>query len=339
MKYNQINRLILFGGAPLLAATAKMAQGMNLALFVYTSPRHIEEVLDDQGNTLKDELDKLKIKYCITENINQEKDELFQQVDANTLGIGMGEAWSFDEEIIKKFSGRLLDFMGIPHPRYRGGAHYTWMILRGDKIGGCNLQVINTEMIQGEFDSGEIVKSVNYNFPESARIPLDYFNAAVPQEINFIKEFLQEVEAGKEFNLHFPQESQSLFLPRLNTIEQGWINWAWLGVDIERFICAFDEPYAGASTLVNGCRVHLKTAYLDDREKAFHSFQSGLVDRITPEEGIVIASSSGLLKIKRVLNEIHQDITMQLKLGDRFYTLYHQLEESLLFRANYNAKK
>ena len=43
-------------------------------------------------------------------------------------------------------------------------------------------------------------------------------------------------------------EKQSLFLPRLYTPKNGWINWQWRGKDIVKFINSFDEPYIGSST-------------------------------------------------------------------------------------------
>lgn len=338
MRYNQINKIILFGGAPLLLNAALWLKKNQYQLFVYTSPRHAEEVLDDQGNHLGALLKAAGIDYVATEDINTEP-SLLPLIDEHTLGIGMGEAWSFNADIIQSFRGRLLDFMGIPHPRYRGGAHYTWMILRGDKQCACNLQVINEEMVQGEFDSGEIVKTKKYRFPESVRIPLDYFKAAVKEEVAFIEEFLTEVKAGKDFHLAVPDESQSLFLPRLNTMQQGWINWNWSGLDVERFICAFDEPYAGASTQIDGRRVHLKEAQLDTSEPPFHPYQSGLITRMTEAEGIVVATTSGHLKIQRVLDEKGQDCKNQLHIGQRFYTTQILLEQAMLYKASYGVKK
>ncbi|HAT1774457.1 TPA: hypothetical protein ACGG5K_001533 [Legionella pneumophila] len=337
MKYNQIDKVILFGGAPLLVATANWLKSNNFRLIIYTSPRHAVEPLDETGLTLKETLERLEVSYVITENINSEP-TLKQEITPNTLGLGMGEAWSFSEEIINQFQGRLLDFMGIPHPRYRGGAHYTWMILRNDKQGGCNLQVINKDMIQGIFDSGGIVKTSSYRFSETARIPMDYFNEAVNHEVAFIKEFFDEIKQGKEFNLMPPDESKSLYLPRLNTINQAWINWDWDGEEIERFICAFDNPYAGASTFLNNIRVHLKSCKLDKSEACFHPFQSGLITRITPKEGVVIATRSGHLSVKHVINYENDDISKLLKIGQRFYTPIDNIEYGMQYHATYGTK-
>lgn len=338
MKYNSIDKVILFGGAPLLVATARYLKESGLGLRIYTSPRHAVEPLDASGTTLAQALDAMGVPFVSTEDINKERG-LLSEITPGTLGLGMGEAWSFGPEIIQKFGGRLLDFMGIPHPRYRGGAHYTWMILRSDRQGACNLQVINEEMIQGEFDSGEIVKTRGYQFPPWARTPMDYFTAAVPEEVIFIREFIDEAKAGKEFYLRKPDESKSLFLPRLNTMVHGWIDWSWQGRDLERFICAFDEPYAGASTRVGGqTRVHLKGVALDETEGPFHPFQCGLITRITPDEGYVLATRGGHLKVKTIVPSKGETLGRPLKVGDRLFTPAADLESALGVRASYGSK-
>ena len=90
--------------------------------------------------------------------------------------------------------------MGIPLPQYRGGAHYTWQILMENKMGCCNLQMVNEHTVQGVFDSGEIIKTEDYNFPDTVRSPNDYFEVAVAHEVKFVKAFLNEIREGKKFH-------------------------------------------------------------------------------------------------------------------------------------------
>ena len=52
-------------------------------------------------------------------------------------------------------------------------------------------------------------------------------------------------------------------------------------IDVERFICAFDEPYVGASTNLNGDIVRIKSVCLSQQDGFFHHFQSGLIYRKT----------------------------------------------------------
>ncbi len=337
MKFPIFDKVILFGGSLTLVGLAQWLKSEHMKVFIYTSPRHAAEPLGTDGKTLAERLDRLELSYIETEDINAQH-ELVDEITPTTMGIGIGEAWSFDAEIIEAFGGRLLDYMGIPLPRYRGGAHYTWMILREDRDSGCCLQVINTDMVQGVFDSGEIVKSRSFQFPQTARIPDDYFDAEVEQAILFIKEFLVEVQQGKDFILKDLDESKSLYLPRLYTIKQGWIDWSWSGRDIERFIRAFDSPYMGASTIMDGDRVFLKDAHLEGTEAPFHPFQSGLITRLSEEEGAVVATREGHLHIKRVFDEKGQSLLPTLNAGMRFFTPLDQLEKALTYKATYGSK-
>ena len=241
----------------------------------------------------------------------------------------------FSKDIIDLFAGRLLDFMGIRLPQYRGGAHYSWQILRGNRIGCCNLQIINEDMIQGVFDSGEIVKSREYFFPPSTRIPEDYFKFAVVQENLFLQEFLEEVENGKDFELSKVQENFSMYFPRLNTIKHGFIDWRWDTKYIECFICAFDEPYAGASTFIANNKVHLKNCVAEFNEGSFHPFQVGLIYKIY-NGALFIATKSGTLIVHKVMDEKGKNIIRNLLIGQRFFTPINYLEEAMTTSVEYS---
>lgn len=332
MRFPSIDRVILFGGAPLLVATAEWLRAEGIETLVYTAPRHAREPLDAAGTTLLAKLQLLGIEPVITDDITAVPD-LLAKIGPGTLGIGLGEAWSFDARIIDAFQGRLLDFMGIPLPRYRGGAHYTWMILRGDRRMACNLQVINTRMVQGVYDDGELVKTTNYELSERARIPQDYFDEAVRHEVAFLREFLDEVRRGVDFPLAPPDESRSLYLPRLMTKLHGWIDWSWSTQDIERFVCAFDDPYPGAHTELGGTVVQVKGATVLPDEAPFHPFQAGLVTRIE-EAGVVVATRDGHLRLARVLED-GATINARLRTGMRLYTPRARLEAAATETVSY----
>jgi methionyl-tRNA formyltransferase len=282
-------------------------------------------------------LRKEKIKYFETEDINADKN-IEEFIDETTLGIGIGEVWSFSKEIIGRLGGRLIDFMGIPLPHYRGGAHYSWHILRREKKWACNLQIINEEMVPAKFDSGAIIKTKEYYFPETAKIPSDYFKWAAEQEVLFLIEFLKEIEQGKDFSLFLIDERSSIYFPRLYTKKQGYINWTWKVEDVESFICAFDDPYAGASTLLNGERkVMLKKCSVKYDDGNFHPFQAGLVFRKLYEY-CCIAATDGTLVIREVFDEEGKNITAEINVGDRFYTPLKYLDEAMVFHAEYDSK-
>ena len=234
MRYDPVDKVILFGGSLTLSGLAEWLISEEMQVQIFTSPRHAEESLTDEGRTLAELLGELEVPYVVTEDINKET-SLLAGITSNTMGIGIGEAWSFDAKIINAFAGKLLDFMGIPLPRYRGGAHYTWMIMGGERGNGVRLQVINTEMVQGVIDSGEIVESIDYRMDAEERLPSHFFQREVLEGIDFIRCFFSDVRSGRDFELLPIDESKSLYFPRLHTDRHGWVDWqCWSGSDIER---------------------------------------------------------------------------------------------------------
>ncbi len=336
MNFGGIDHIILFGGAPLLSVFARHLKRRNTAVTVFSSKRHLKETIMPEGQTLEEILGRSDIPYYSSPDINSDP-RIRPLITETTLGIGLGEVWSFQRDLIERFGGRLLDFMGIRLPRYRGGAHYTWQILRRNRIGCCNLQVINEEMIQGVFDSGEIVKSREYFFPPAARIPQDFFDHAVKEEVAFLEEFVEEIRAGKDFPLARVQENFSLYFPRLYTVRHGWIDWSWTGPDIELFICAFDSPYPGASTFLGEKRIFLKDCYFDPEDGPFHPFQAGLVYK-KGNGALFIATREGTLVVKKAFDSEGNSVAAGIRVGQRLHTPRQHLEEALTYEADYDGE-
>lgn len=337
MIYPQFDHVILFGGSRLLADFAKhIKDSGRYRLDVYSCERQIQEPIHADGRTLGQVLETCGIPYHSVGDINKDPG-LKKLIGKKSLGIGLGEAWSFSGKLIGQFEGRLLDLMGIRLPQYRGGAHYTWQILRKNRIGCCNLQVINEQMVQGEFDSGEIVKSREYFFPASARTPEDYFVAAVKEELSFLLEFLNEARSGKQFELTRLQEQFSIYFPRLNTRKHGFIDWNWDTAEIDSFICAFDDPYIGAASFIDGRLVRLKGCFSEYGDGGFHPFQTGLIYKVD-RKGAYVATRSGTIVIRRVMSDDSKEMLDSLKAGQRFFTPREALEGAMQYSISYDAK-
>lgn len=334
MKFGDIKRIYLFGGGGTLLGFAGELQSRGYEVFVFTSPRHGREILSS-GKSLVHELDKAKIRRHEPDDINTDK-AFLDNITKNTLGIGFGEVWTFTKKTIDLFDCRLLDFMGIPLPQYRGGAHYTWQILQKNRIGACNLQIINEFMVQGQFDSGKVIYSKQYLFPASARIPQDYFKAAHKEEIAFLAGFLDNIKNNRDFAPQPVPEQFSMYFPRLNTIKQGWIDWSWGTNDIATFINAFDDPYPGASTKLDERVVRIKNVRTENTDGPFHPFCAGLVYRIN-NTGIYVASKNGTIIIGRVADENNAELTNMVGVGQRFFTPVKCLEDAMCFCAQYDA--
>ena len=331
-----VDTLILFGGGMSVVDFALEAKKQGLKTCVFAAPRHLRESFREEQNLrLEEILRKEGIPFFSSADINTSP-ALGKVITGRTLGLGLGEVYVFSKATIDLFRGRLFDFMVIHLPRYRGGAHFTWQILRNDRIGCWNIQRINEEMVPGVFDSGEILKSREYRIPPSARIPDDYFKAARHEARSLFVEFLAEVQAGKSFTPTALQEQFRTYFPRLYTLRHGFINWAWTGREIERFVCAFDDPYPGASTFVGGRRVFLKSCQFDDTDGPFHPFMAGLIYRIEGS-AVFVAVNNGSLIVRRVTDEHGADLASRLHPGQRLYTPVSFLEDAMQFDAEYDA--
>lgn len=337
IKIGPIDKVILFGGGALVVAFAKAARARGLQVVVFAVNRHLEEIVDEENRlTLALALEKASIPFFPSSDINAAQ-ELAPLMDGKALGIGLGEAYTFNLETIAGFGGKLFDFMVIKLPQYRGGAHFTWQILREDPVGCWNIQAINEEMIPGVFDSGEVIKTRAYTLPPWVRIPADYFKVAHEEGIALFLNFLDEIQAEKVFDLRKLEDTDSSYFPRLSTINQAFIDWSWNAEEIVRFIAAFDDPYPGAMTFIEGRRVILKKSSLAPETFQSHPFLSGLIYRIEGSH-VFIAAKTGAIRVEAVLDLDGADRIPDLRLGQRLYTPIKNLEAAMCYRANYDTE-
>lgn len=335
IKFKKIDKIILFGGARLFSELSQYLKiHPDYELVIFSSSRHLDEEVGG-GNTLREIIEKNKIKYYSSEDINKDNN-LKKEITAASLGLAIGASWIFERSTVSLFrKNHLLDFMGIDLPRYDGGAHYTWKILNQSKINGANLQIIKGG--EESFHRGEIIKTEEYKLSKQLKKPIDYFDFIVKKEIKFLKFFFEEVKSGKLFFLKDFDEEKMTYFPFLSTKNNGLINWSWPAKDISFFINAFDDPYFGASTFLNKKKVFLKDCYFLKPLEEYHPFCSGLVIRKN-NNGIFLAALGGLLNIKQAVDIRGKTILPSIKLGSRFYTTATMLDQAMNFIAVYDAK-
>ncbi len=335
INFGRISSVFLMGGGRIVYEFAKYLKQNSFKVRVFTSKRYLNEPVLS-GQTFENLLLKASLDYHDPDDINS-FDSFINNFSDETLAIGFGEVWTFSKENIDRFNNKLLDFMGIRLPQNRGGAHYTWQILRKSRMGACNIQLINEQMRQGVCDSGEIIKTREYLFPASAKKPKDYFDFSVKEELSFLTEFMNEIGDGKVFSLSQVAENFSMYFPRLNTLKHGWIDWSWSSEDIALFINAFDDPYPGASTYLARAKVRLKDVRVEYNDGPFHPFQKGLIYRVN-DSGVYVASKDGSIIIQKITGENGEKMEQSVYSGQRFYTPLNILEEALIFRADYDGE-
>jgi len=330
MNFGKITQYIFFGGGELLCLSAKQLKKESYSVFVVTSERHsIEPItISEFSMPFIEFLQSEHIDYIISKDISQDSIVL-NKITENTIGISFGAAWIFRKQFIDLFNGRLLNCHGARLPQDRGAGGFSWRILRDERLG-----VSLIHHIEPGVDTGDIILFKEYIYPHTCRHPIDYQRYSIRQDQELLNNFFGLVKDGKSFERITQQEYFSSYWPRLATDIHGYIDWNWTLKDIERFICAFDDPYNGASTFLNGKKVRLKKCYSSFNDGIFHPFQKGFIYRIS-EDTIFVATEQGTLLVNSVFDENGVNINQNLRIGDRFYTPMKYLEEAKQFRAVY----
>lgn len=324
---NNIENIVLIGGSRLLGELSLEMKKKKINFYSFTSERQLNDPIEVDGTSLYEYFHKHNLTLNVSHDINS--DPLFLEVTTeNTLVLGLGQSWVLTKKTLNRLENRVFDFMGIDLPRFKGGAHYSWQILMGDKKGACHIELIDEFTVQGKTDTGIVLMSEKYIFPEDARIPIDYFDYAVKKEKDFIIKFFQNVVNGKTFEKIRLNENLSTYFPRLYTPVNGFIDWNNKISDIEKLICAFDSPYIGSSTYLKNQKVHIKSAYKEGEDINFHPFQRGLVFRKS-KNSIYVSCIGGVLRIDQVISN-NVNIINQIELGERFYTPLETLDKSLI---------
>ena len=287
----------------------------SVPFLVVTSPRHSEEYLKG-GLRLVDELNKLSVKHIITKDISSNEINKFLGDLSDAFCLSIGAAWIFKKDVLTElFKGRLFNLHGTRLPQNRGGGGFSWQILLGNRLGFCQLHLVDSGV-----DTGNLVKTKEFLFPASCRIPLDYQSIQFDENLKFVTGFFEEIWQ-KEITIETTKQLEyfSSYWPRLSTEEQAWIDWSENIISLERFICAFDKPYEGSKTLLNSKKVFIRSAMSDFGDQRFHSFQTGIIFRKS-SNWLMVAANGGTLIVEELLDDNGLDLIRECRVGDRFFT-------------------
>ena len=185
----------------------------------------------------------------------------------------------------------------------------------GNRLGFCQLHLTDSGI-----DTGNIVKTKEFLYPPTCRIPIDYEKLYIKENLKFILKFIKDITNKSFFiDTHKQTEYFSTYWPRLNTKKNAWIDWREEVSSLERYICAFDDPYPGASTFINDKKVFVKDVMVDFSDPKFHIYQCGIVYR-KGSSWLSVCSNGGTIIIKKIIGENGDDLLGTIKVGDRFFT-------------------
>ena len=284
--------------------------------------------------------DELSLKQTTLDDINQlSKAQLQELLPEKSMAICYGPAWVFGKQVIAQFHFGMFNINAIPIPHYLGGAHYTWQLLNKNRQGGCFFQQITQDV-----DQGDIYAKHEFSISEQAITPDEYFIENIKQGKCFIEKLAEQFKQGSDFSPtpYSPLNKDRLYLPRLRTDKQGYINWQWCAEDIISFCQGFDSPYIGAASFLNNKILRFKnvkpitlTGNNGEEVPPMHPFCAGLIVRKTSDENsyqIVVAAQGGFISLDGVFDEQGDCAKREIKRRYAFTYTTKILDEALAYQ-------
>ncbi len=326
--YGYTRSIVLIGGGDLMLHTAFAARHTGFAVTVVMAPRHAREALPVAGTPTGDTFAENGFPPVVMDDINKIA-ELpdYDWTGDDALGLCFGPAWVFSDAVRACFGRGMINFHPVPAPKYLGGAHYTWQILNGDRTGGCVLQEITKGV-----NVGPILRSHTFPYSDGARIPQDYFDENDRAGRDFFDRVVRDIHGDVAFP---PTPLDDLadnreYYPRLYTVRNAYIDWAWTIAEIARFCDAFDAPYSGAASFLNSAEVRLSDVTVSAKRPDMHPFGAGIVVR-RHQDAAWIVVRGGILKVGRVRFDDGADAMGTIKEGSRLLTPRSVLEQAMAF--------
>jgi len=321
-----LKHVVFLGESKIFKELLEINELCKINTFIITSTDQSKNISKDvKTNTfdnINDDFKKFIKKKC---NINE------------TLFISLGARYIFKKNTIENFFlQNLFNFHGSRLPMDSGGGGLSWKILREDRIDSHLIHLIDEGV-----DTGPIISYEQNLFPPSCRIPIEFQNFRLKKFLDFYKNFIKKIKNGSNFELKPQSDYLGRYNPRLNSIENGFIDWALQPYDLINFINSFDDPYPGASTYLNTGKfgkLFIKKAQLHGGDSSNHPYMTGIVSRHDKNWIVVSTVGKHMLLIEKIINEDGKNIIMQIKPGDRFYTPSNKIENSRSKRIKYSSK-
>ena len=307
-----IKDIIFIGFHEKFIELKKICNKNNINFSIITSSDQ-SKYLKNFNHKVFNKVDK-KFKIYVKKNYNIDK----------TLFVSLGSRLIFKEKDIKNFfKNNLINFHATRLPYDSGGASTSWKIMKNDRIDN---QLVH--LVDSGIDTGPILSSYNSVIPKEFQTPSEIDEFSRNNFLSFFKKFILKIKKSERLKLINQPKFLGNYNPRLSSIFNGWINWDTSSYNLLNFINAFEDPYGGAQTQINGKTVKLKKVQLHGGEVPGHPYMAGLIARHDKNWIIVNTIDNNKLIIEKVLSSRNKNIISELRVGDRFITTPKNLIKS-----------
>lgn len=178
-------------------------------------------------------------------------------------------------------------------PRFRGFAPTVWAILRGEDHTGITLFRATSEV-----DAGDVVGQRRVAIGSDDRIGA-VMERVTEAGLDLLTEHIEALCAGT-VRIH-PQDHRAATYTCRRLPADNEIDWRAGSRAIHDLIRAVSAPYPGAFTRLEGRRLRIWEASLEDGGRRYEGFVPGRVAAVRPGEGTVVLGGDGVeLLLRRV---------------------------------------
>ena len=219
--------------------------------------------------------------------------------------------WSqiIDKEILKIPKSGCLGTHPSVLPRNRGSATIPWQILNNEKISAVTLFYLEEGL-----DCGDIVAQEIFEV-DGAETAESFYQKVIGAGQKLIQKNLHLLVKGEAKRT--PQDHLLATYLGRRTPEDGIINWSLDNEHLYRLIRAVGKPYPGAYTYYNYKKIIILEAELS-RQTNYCGTIASILEKL--DDGVLVQTGRGLLKIKRIYVEGEGDFkaTDYLKIRRKF---------------------
>ncbi|MBD1140963.1 hypothetical protein IDH20_02220 [Pelagibacterales bacterium SAG-MED39] len=316
-------KLIIIGGNRFnelnpFQSIIKVLKNYEIKYEIITSNIHLNKLVKN-NLTFKKYLKKKKISYKKINDYSTLFGYLKKLVKIENCRILLvHSAFILKNNIINLMKSDIFNYHVGSLPEQRGAAPGTFQILMSKK--STNMTI---HRVIGKLDAGNIVLTKKILLQKNHNL-LDFYKKVEKNEYNFFKKFF--TNNFKTFKERKQNSHSSVYMPRLDSKIHGYINWSWEAKDIYDFVRAFDKPFPGARTFLNGKEVIIKNLKLVKKKLNFHPFQNGIIFK-KDKNYYYIASKNYCLRTNDIRLINGRKIESKI-LGKRLYTPYSILDKS-----------